>query len=94
MNLTLQSEFNISASLRQVHLSSLWQTWQVFPRTGTNTVCLTLIILEPILILVLFPILGVDLSNIVKAVRPPASENGQRQKHQILLVGAQIDDVS
>ncbi|XP_057896858.1 armadillo repeat-containing protein 6 [Melospiza georgiana] len=28
---------------------------------------------------------GVDLSNIVKAVRPPASENGQRQKHQILL---------
>ncbi|NWV72092.1 ARMC6 protein, partial [Malurus elegans] len=27
---------------------------------------------------------GVDLSNIVKAVRPPASENGQRQKHQIL----------
>ncbi|NWW41869.1 ARMC6 protein, partial [Panurus biarmicus] len=32
---------------------------------------------------------GVDLSNIVKAVRPPASENGQRQKHQILLVGAQ-----
>ncbi|NWQ67823.1 ARMC6 protein, partial [Neopipo cinnamomea] len=28
---------------------------------------------------------GVDLSNIVKAVRQPASENGQRQKHQILL---------
>ncbi|XP_059345806.1 armadillo repeat-containing protein 6 isoform X1 [Ammospiza nelsoni] len=28
---------------------------------------------------------GVDLSNIVKAVRPPASENGQREKHQILL---------
>ncbi|NXD46289.1 ARMC6 protein, partial [Copsychus sechellarum] len=28
---------------------------------------------------------GVDLSNIVKAVQPPASENGQRQKHQILL---------
>ncbi|NWH96412.1 ARMC6 protein, partial [Aegithalos caudatus] len=28
---------------------------------------------------------GVDLSNIVKALRPPASENGQRQKHQILL---------
>ncbi|NXM78910.1 ARMC6 protein, partial [Serilophus lunatus] len=27
---------------------------------------------------------GVDLSNIVKAVRPPASENGQREKHQIL----------
>ncbi|NXB98852.1 ARMC6 protein, partial [Orthonyx spaldingii] len=27
---------------------------------------------------------GVDLSNIVKAARPPASENGQRQKHQIL----------
>ncbi|KFQ42007.1 PREDICTED: armadillo repeat-containing protein 6 isoform X2 [Nestor notabilis] len=28
---------------------------------------------------------GVDLSNIVKAVRPPASENGQKQKHEILL---------
>uniref|UniRef100_A0A8V5GYE1 Uncharacterized protein n=1 Tax=Melopsittacus undulatus TaxID=13146 RepID=A0A8V5GYE1_MELUD len=28
---------------------------------------------------------GVDLSNIVKALRPPASENGQRQKHEILL---------
>jgi len=36
-----------------------------------------------------FP-LGVDLSNIVKAVRQPASENGQKQKHEILLVGAQI----
>ncbi|NXU78218.1 ARMC6 protein, partial [Oreotrochilus melanogaster] len=28
---------------------------------------------------------GVDLSNIVKAVQQPASENGQRQKHEILL---------
>ncbi|NWH62849.1 ARMC6 protein, partial [Geococcyx californianus] len=28
---------------------------------------------------------GVDLSNIVKAVRQPASENGQKQKHAILL---------
>ncbi|XP_010119272.1 PREDICTED: armadillo repeat-containing protein 6 isoform X1 [Chlamydotis macqueenii] len=28
---------------------------------------------------------GVDLSNIVKAVRQPASENGQKQKHEILL---------
>ncbi|NXS55752.1 ARMC6 protein, partial [Brachypteracias leptosomus] len=28
---------------------------------------------------------GVDLSNIVKAVRQPASENGQKQKHKILL---------
>ncbi|XP_067168990.1 armadillo repeat-containing protein 6 isoform X2 [Apteryx mantelli] len=28
---------------------------------------------------------GVDLSNIVKAVRHPASENGQKQKHEILL---------
>ncbi|XP_071434127.1 armadillo repeat-containing protein 6 isoform X2 [Pithys albifrons albifrons] len=28
---------------------------------------------------------GVDLSNIVKAVRQPVSENGQREKHQILL---------
>uniref|UniRef100_A0A8C9UF40 Armadillo repeat containing 6 n=1 Tax=Serinus canaria TaxID=9135 RepID=A0A8C9UF40_SERCA len=37
---------------------------------------------------------GVDLSNIVKAVRPPASENGQRQKHQILLVGAQMAALS
>ncbi|NWS03217.1 ARMC6 protein, partial [Motacilla alba] len=36
---------------------------------------------------------GVDLSNIVKAVRP-VSENGQRQKHQILLVGAQAAALS
>ncbi|NXY88738.1 ARMC6 protein, partial [Alcedo cyanopectus] len=28
---------------------------------------------------------GVDLSNIVKAVRQPTSENGQREKHEILL---------
>lgn len=34
-----------------------------------------------------FFLLGVDLSNIVKAVRQPASENGQKQKHEILLVG-------
>ncbi|XP_065555632.1 armadillo repeat-containing protein 6 isoform X4 [Lathamus discolor] len=39
---------------------------------------------------------GVDLSNIVKAVRPPASENGQKQKHEILLtldaLGKAVDD--
>ncbi|KGL77309.1 Armadillo repeat-containing protein 6 [Tinamus guttatus] len=29
---------------------------------------------------------GVDLSNIVKAVRQPTSENGQEQKHEILLI--------
>ncbi|OXB57705.1 UNVERIFIED_CONTAM: hypothetical protein H355_008659, partial [Colinus virginianus] len=28
---------------------------------------------------------GVDLSNIIKAVRQPASENGQKQKHEVLL---------
>lgn len=88
--MTLQSALNISPSLQQIHLCSLWLTWQLFPRTGTDTVHLTLIILGAILTLVLFPLLGVDLSNIVKAVRPPASENGQRQKHQILLVRAQI----
>lgn len=33
---------------------------------------------------------GVDLSNIIKAVRQPASENGQKQKHEVLLVGLQL----
>jgi len=40
--------------------------------------------------LFLFFLSGVDLSNIIKAVRQPASENGQKQKHEVLLVGLQL----
>ena len=40
--------------------------------------------------LFLFFFFVVDLSNIIKAVRQPASENGQKQKHEVLLVGLQL----